>query len=222
MVDNIDSVLKTHPEHVSVIVDAFAIYATKNGLQLSDVLKDITTYDMSTLRKMMKKSVKQFSDNKVSRPITGYSYFVKDNFAKVKKELLKGNEKIKISDVSKAVSEKWKALPLEMRKKYDILGQNEKDRYDNEVSQINYKIRKTQISKPKRPQTAFLFFLTDMREKLKNENLKQNEISKQTGIAWKTLNKKLKEKYNYLSKQDQLRYEKENKNYKLLVSGCIS
>ena len=91
----------------------------------------------------------------------------------------------------------------------------DRKRYDNEKDEINTKLELKNINKPKRPQSAFFFFLADVRPKIKKNNpgIKTTDIAKEGRIMWTNLNKNSKQKYQKISDLDKARYKKEKEEY---------
>ena len=74
-------------------------------------------------------------------------------------------------------------------------------------------------AKPKRPQTAYFYFLADFREKHKGVQLKEGEkIPSLAGQAWQKMSKKEKDPYLEKVEEDRKRYEREMAAYKKNVS----
>ncbi|XP_061390564.1 FACT complex subunit Ssrp1-like [Musca vetustissima] len=74
--------------------------------------------------------------------------------------------------------------------------------------------KKKDANKPKRATTAFMLWLNDTREQIKNDNpgIKVTEIAKKAGELWKEL--KDKSKWEELAAKDKQRYIDEMKDYK--------
>ena len=68
---------------------------------------------------------------------------------------------------------------------------------------------------PKRPITAYFFYLKERRESLKKEkpSLDNKEILKAIGVEWNELSKEKKKKYETMANEDKKRYEKEKNEY---------
>jgi hypothetical protein len=68
---------------------------------------------------------------------------------------------------------------------------------------------------PKGAKNAFIFFCSDNREEVKDENpdMKLKEITQRLGKMWKDVDEELKEEYKEKAKQDKERYERELENY---------
>ena len=71
---------------------------------------------------------------------------------------------------------------------------------------------------PKRPTSAYIYFTTANRERLKAENpevtKKLGDLAKLFGAEWKELTDAGKKQYNALAAKDKARYEKEKKGWK--------
>ena len=71
-------------------------------------------------------------------------------------------------------------------------------------------------NKPKKGNTAWIFFTNDMREKVKADNpdAKTTDLTKIMSPMWKALSPEDKKPYEDKAKADKERYEKEMENYK--------
>lgn len=71
-------------------------------------------------------------------------------------------------------------------------------------------------NKPKKGNTAWIFFTNDMREKVKADNpdAKTTDLTKIMSPMWKALTPEKKKPYEDKAKVDKERYEKEMENYK--------
>lgn len=211
---NLDKILKCNPEHINVVIKATQIYAEKNDINFEDVLSDITTIDIETLQKKYKKYKKQTTPYaKIIPPASSYSFFMKENYNKIKNKL--NNNKPTLSEVSKAVSKAWSTLDKKGKHKYEVLSKQDKKRYQSEKEYIDSKMEVNNIIKPKRPQSAFFFFLADVRPKIKKNNpgIKTTDIAKEGRNLWQKLNNNTKNKYKKISDLDKQRYAKEKEHY---------
>ena len=112
---NLDKLLRCHPEHINVIISAFQIYATKNDIDYIDMLSDVTTMSLDVLNKKYKKHKKSNSPySHITPPCSSYSYFIKDNYNKIKSKM--PQHKPTLSDVSKEVSITWAELNTKIKK----------------------------------------------------------------------------------------------------------
>lgn len=215
---NLDKILRCHPEHIDVIIKAFEIYATKNDMDMKEMLSDVTTIDYDLLIKKYKKYKKSTTPYaNISPPGSSYSFFMKENYIKIKNIFINNdpNHKPKLGEVSKEVSKQWNNLSGKLKKKYELLSQKDKERYQNEKSNINDKLENKNINKPKRPQSAFFFYLADVRPKLKEQypGIKTTDVAKEGRKMWQSLNANIKKKYNKISELDKKRYAKEKSIY---------
>jgi len=77
------------------------------------------------------------------------------------------------------------------------------------------KEKESELTKPKRPQTAFILFCNDERQRLTKEqpDLKFGDVGKQLGVLWRGINDKTKKKYHDKAEKEKKRYEEEVKEY---------
>lgn len=211
---NLDKTLKCHPEHIDIIIKAFQLYANKNDIEFKEVLSDVTTIELESLQKRYKKYKKKTTPYaKITPPASSYSYFMKENYNKIKDKL--NTEKPALSEVSKAVSQVWSNLDNKIKKKYEILSKQDKKRYNDEKDNVDSKLKVNNVNKPKRPQSAFFFFLADVRPKIKKNNpgIKTTDIAKEGRTLWQNLNTNTKNKYKNISDLDKQRYANEKEHY---------
>ena len=66
---------------------------------------------------------------------------------------------------------------------------------------------------PKRPMTAFFYFLQENRNRIKHEGekLKPTELTSKAGEEWRGMNDEQRAKYNELAKIDKNRFDQEKK-----------
>eukprot|EP00980_Cylindrotheca_fusiformis_P026287 scaffold15718_cov126-Cylindrotheca_fusiformis.AAC.5 len=100
---------------------------------------------------------------------------------------------IPVTSISGLISEEWKALPTEERRKWDQIALQDKLRYDAEKSmydgpwQVPCKRPRKDPSAPKRPPSAFLLYCQTERKRLKGlyPAMKNTDISKLLGRNWR-------------------------------------
>lgn len=216
--NNLDKTLKCHPEYINIVIKAFEIYANKNDMDHKEMLSDVTNINYDTLIKKHKKYKKSTTPYaKISPPGSSYSFFMKENYKKIKEKMMKDkpNHKPTLSEVSKAVSKEWNDLSIKGKKKYEVLSQLDKKRYQDEKDDVDNKLENNHISKPKRPQSAFFFYLADVRPKIKKSNpgIKTTDVAKEGRKMWQKLNNTIKTKYQKISDLDKDRYKKEKVKY---------
>jgi hypothetical protein len=70
---------------------------------------------------------------------------------------------------------------------------------------------KREVSRPKKPLSAYIYFSQEYREKLKEQHPEwsSNEIMRHVSAKWSHMDRKLKEPYNDMAAQDKARYDKQ-------------
>ena len=120
----------------------------------------------------------------------------------------------------KALSPKWKALEKAQKDTYYKLHKKDCERYDFEYSNLSpdekllmHKKKNTKKStdKPKKGLSAYMFFMKDNRQRVKEQfNLSSfGEISRQMGLVWKSLTPDEKSVYCQKQTDDKERYRLE-------------
>lgn len=73
-------------------------------------------------------------------------------------------------------------------------------------------------SKPKRPQTAYFFFLADFRKEMTGKSLPEDQkIPALAGQKWKNMSDGEKQRYQDMVEKDKVRYNKELAEWKKSV-----
>lgn len=126
------------------------------------------------------------------------------------------------------VAARYKTLSAEERAKWDEKAKADKKRYEEEMANYSApeesdndeleqpkKKAKKDKNAPTRARSAFIFFGSDIRDKIKSENadLSFAEVNKQIGERWKLLSSEEKEKYERMAATDKTRYKKEMASY---------
>lgn len=173
--------LQTNPEFIDMMNTAITLISEKTDKptdELWTLLSDKTYEDL-------KKSTRK----KTKRAKTAYSMFSSD---KTIRQTIKDESETELGlgDMSKLVSEKWKSLSDEDKKKYEKMAQDK-----NESEPVN-------VVKEKKPKkkTPYNLFIADkeVREKHKNsskEHLSMMDINKLMIAEWKTMSDEDKQKY---------------------------
>lgn len=127
-------------------------------------------------------------------------------------------------DLTKLVADDWGKLNAAQKKKYEKLAEEDRARYDQEMSnyvrptdeELDAQIaaepqKKAKREGPKRPRSAYLFYTTAERPKYSKEHpeLKFGDVTKDIATSWKALSAKEKVKFEDMAKADQVRYQKE-------------
>lgn len=162
-------------------------------------------------------------ETKIKRPCSAYFQFMNDRRAGFKEK----NPDMTMCQITKGLTEVWKSLSEDERKKYDQLAAADKLRYEKEVAeQGGTGSKKSKASKstdasegkgapPKRGLSSYLFFCNDKRKELKESNpeMSMTEQTKAMSEAWKKLDEAGKQKYEKMSAKDKERYERQKAEY---------
>jgi len=143
-------------------------------------------------------------------------------------EVKKQNESLSFADVSKKVSELWRATSDDDKKKFDALAQKDKIRYaedkknapsEEESSDEGGRKRKKKKQKktgPKRAMNSYMFYANSKRTEIKTANptASLGQVTKLIAAKWKTLSADEKKPYEEMSSKDKERYIRETKEQK--------
>ncbi|KAK6305750.1 hypothetical protein J4Q44_G00245300 [Coregonus suidteri] len=134
--------------------------------------------------------------------MSSYAYFVQTCREEHKKKHPEAS--VNFSEFSKKCSERWKTMSAKEKGKFEDLAKLDKVRYEREMrSYIPPKGEKKKKFKdpnaPKRPSSAFFIFCADLRPQVKGET---------PGLSIGDVAKKLGEKWNNLTAEDKVPYEK--------------
>lgn len=142
----------------------------------------------------------------VKKPTSAYLYFVSDYRLVLKK---KGENISKVQEVAKLCGEAWKKMSDEEKGPYIQKYNTDRSRYLKEKEAYDRKMGKDP-NKPKRPQTAYFFFLADFRKEMANKPLPDGKkIPTLAGERWKLMTETDKITYEKMVEKDKARYEKE-------------
>lgn len=178
-----------------------------------------------TNKRKNKKKKKKKPKDYPKRALSAFMFFSRDVRPEISRETKDDGTKYSFSEVAKEVSRRWKEMPAEEKKKYNELNKNDKIRYTKEMEAYTEKIRlnppapessdessddedqppkkKKKKKKardpnlPKRPKTAFFFYMDVMRPQVAKEfpNLTVAERSKYLGRKWRELSDEEKKPY---------------------------
>lgn len=142
----------------------------------------------------------------IKKPTSAYLYFVSDYRMVLKK---KGENISRVQEVAKLCGEAWKSMTDEEKQPYSQKYLTDRSRYLKEKEAYDRKMGKDP-NKPKRPQTAYFFFLADFRKEMANKTLPDGKkIPTLAGERWKTMTDTDKHGYEKMVEVDKARYEKE-------------
>lgn len=161
-------------------------------------------------KKERAKKAKKEGDG-IKKPSSAYIYFVSDYRLVLKK---KGVDTSKVQDVAKQCGAAWKAMTDEEKAPYNEKYKEDRNRYLKEREALDKKMGKDP-NKPKRPQTAYFFFLADFRKEMSGKKTPDGEkIPTLAGKRWGTMTDEEKKKYEEMVEKDKSRYEKQMAEWK--------
>ncbi|KAK7074319.1 High mobility group box 1 [Halocaridina rubra] len=162
-------------------------------------------------------------DSKPRGRMSAYAFFVQTCREEHKKK--HPEENVVFSEFSRKCADRWKTMTDKEKHRFYEMAENDKARYDNEMK--GYRgprtprgSRKRRHRKdpnaPKRALSAFFWFSSDERPKIRaaNPDMNVGEIAKQLGAAWGTTAPEIKAKYEVMAENDKARYEREMKAFK--------
>jgi hypothetical protein len=195
----------------------------------ADVAKEwMSTANQNAVGNLLNKNEKtvgKFIDpNAPKRGKSAYLFFCNAMRDKVKKTL---GVDSKATDVTRELGVQWNTLKEDTSRrkelaKYETMATEDKARYEqerdtyvpDESALITKKPRRVKAAPtgPKRAKSAYLFFCTEMRDKVRGE-LEDNSatnVTRELGVRWNTLKEQGKvQKYQKQAQEDKARYEKE-------------
>ena len=77
----------------------------------------------------MPRGSKQKDPNAPKRPLSAFFIFSQDERPKIKSQ----NASLSVADVAKAIGEKWRAAPEDLKRKYEKAAKEAKERYEIEL-----------------------------------------------------------------------------------------
>lgn len=147
----------------------------------------------------------------IKKPTSAYLYFVSDYRMVLKK---KGENISRVQEVAKLCGEAWKAMSDEEKGPYNQKYKTDRARYLKEKEALDKKMGKDP-NKPKRPQTAYFFFLAVFRKEMADKPLPDGKkIPTLAGERWKEMTDTDKKQYEVMVEKDKKRYEKEMAEYR--------
>jgi len=133
-------------------------------------------------------------------------------------------EKVEFSEFNKKCTERWKTMSDVEKKRFNMLSEMDKKRYDHEMKSFRSqgegsKGKKTKKVKdpnaPKRPQSSYFFFVNSIREEIKAEQpgISVGDVAKEAGRRWAELDASDKEVFEAQAEEAKIRYQKEKAAY---------
>ena len=176
-----------------------------------------------------KKKRKKKDPNAPKRPLSAYFIFMGKKRTEVKEQ----NADLSTAQVAKKLGAMWKTMTPEDKKVYDdeaaklkadylvVKAEYDKNKppseWETDESDSGKKGKKKSPypDPPKRGLSAYMFYVADMRNSVKeaNPNLSFGDLSKLIGQNWKNSGDDVKTKFNAKAAEDKKRYEVERKKW---------
>ena len=146
------------------------------------------------------KTKKKQDPNRPKRPLTAFMRYSASRRSTIRGE----NSELSMIQISKIIGEEWRGLSDDGKRPF-----HDQAAADHEV----YKTAKEayDASKPKRPRTAYAFFMKEIRAAIAEENpgTTPRDLMKYIASAWKKLNDNEKAKYSKMASDDRERWDRD-------------
>lgn len=149
--------------------------------------------------------------DKPKRPASAYFIFLEKFRGDLAVKKRNGNTvPTKIGDIAKAAGVQWREMSDEEKKPFMEDHKIRKMQYDKQKQQ--HKPPRDE-NKPKKPRTAFFFFLEEFREKMKKKGASGKEIPVLAGEEWRSMNEEDKKSYLDSAAKVKEEYDKQMEVY---------
>lgn len=216
--------MEAKPKNKNILIDTISdiLVDSINSSDLESV-REALFQNISKLNSVIKKNntkesvpTKKVKDpNAPKRGKSSYIFFCIDK----RQKIIEANPEMKAKEIVKELGNMWRNLKEKEKQKYVNKSIEDKKRYDNDME--NYvppentliSVKKTKKG-PKRGRTGYIFFCTENRPLIKQENSELNtkEITSSLGAKWNSLSEEEKLPYIKLAEEDKKRYEEEKLN----------
>lgn len=181
--------------------------AAKRNAKVGGKRKKVDSEDEAYVASKGQKEKKEKDPDAPKKPQTSYFLFMNTK----RPEIKAAEPGLGFGDMTKKLTEMWKALTDEDKKTYEDMAAKDKARYQAEMEAKGLAKPKPVVDEtlPKKPLSSFFLFSAEAREKIKKEDadIKQTDILKKIGAQWKELEPAEKKKWEDKSKADKERYE---------------
>ena len=200
---------------ISSILDEGDVDTVRTALEEhQNELQNVITKNLPKQKVVPLKKTKD--PNGPKRGKSSYIFFCVDK----RQEVIDANPDMSAKDIIKELGRVWREdTSDEEKKKYHKQSTTDKLRYEEEMADYTpppnlgfvTEKKKAKRDGPKRARTAYIFFCTERRPLIKEENPDMNtkEVTSQLGVQWNALSDKEKKPYVKLAEKDKARYEKE-------------
>jgi len=156
--------------------------------------------------------------------MTAYAYFVQACREESKKR--HPDQAIAFGEFSKSCGARWKAMTAQQKAPFQNQADNDKQRFDSEMSTYvpppeagrkrgGKRKQAKDPNAPKRSLSAFFWFCNDERPKIRETNPEYTvgDVAKELGKMWALVDPQTKERYNVMAERDKQRYKREMEGY---------
>ena len=137
---------------------------------------------------------KILKDITLKNPRLPYTLFVLNEIESIKAK--DKDQKIVISEMNLIISEKWKNIKEEEKKKYEKLYEEEKYKYKAEIELVRHYLFKDSNNNLKNPApTAYRIYLNEKLREGFEQGLDPKEVKREASLSWANLPKETKQIY---------------------------
>jgi len=202
-------------EVLSSVLNKSDVDAVRTALEEhQNELQKVITKNLPKQKAVPRK--KATDPNAPKRGKSSYIFFCLDK----RQEVIDDNPDMSAKNIIKELGRVWREdTSDEEKKKYQEQSAADKARYEEEMADYTpspdlgfvTEKKKSKRNGPKRARTAYIFFCTEQRPVIKQDNPDMNtkEVTSQLGVQWKELSDTEKKPYIKLAEKDKDRYEKE-------------
>ncbi|XP_072049191.1 uncharacterized protein [Amphiura filiformis] len=145
----------------------------------------------------------------IKRAKTAYFYFLEEFRKQYRTE---AGWNCKASEITKACGTKWNSMNDSERKPYVAQAVIDRERYESEISVFK---KERDPEKPKKPPTAFFFFLTDFRAQMAGQKIETGRrLTEICGEQWNKLTEAQKSPYMNVYAAEVKKYQDAMEEYK--------
>ena len=176
--------------------------------KLNSVIKKNNTKETAPTKKIK-------DPNAPKRGKSSYIFFCVDK----RQTVIDANPGMAAKEIIQELGNMWRNLGEKEKQRYVDQSVKDKKRYEKEMESYvppeNLKVSVKKKEGPKRGRTGYIFFCTEHRPLIKQEDsdLNTKEITSRLGAKWKSLSEEEKSPYVKLAEEDKKRYEEEKLNW---------
>ena len=147
------------------------------------------------------KDKKERDPDQPKKPQSSYFHFMNTKRGPVKE----AEPNLKFGELTKRLTEMWRALDETEKKIYEDLAAKDKERYHGEMEAKGCAVKKKVVPEegaPKKGLSSFFLYSADARERIKKSNpdIKQPDILKKIGAEWKGISDEERAKWEEKSR----------------------